>query len=229
MALQTLNLANRGNHGPLSGTPVPERVAVPWCSVSALALFPGDSRCAGLLTTIPLPSGPRALLRPCLRPEAWPFVIPSVAYPLPALSGTCVLFTGAPWGPQPPGDCWSPITRGKEAQRGPDGSGGPVRSRGQTSVPARGPGRLGLPHILPQEAAVAFWSLSDGQSRWRRPSRVARVSLRGLVRLPSPSPWRHFRLLQSRAQRPLPSSAPSLPGSCSHSLSAQPQGPSWSS
>lgn len=58
---------------------------------------------------------------------------------------------------------------------------------------------------------------------------VARVSLWGPVRIPSPPPRRHFPLLQNSAQRPLPSSGPSLPWSCSCSPSAQPQGPSWSS
>ena len=49
---------------------------------------------------------------------------------------------------------------------------------------------------------------------------LARVSLWGPVRIPSPPPRQHFPLLQNSAQRPLPSSAPSLPGSCNRSLSA---------
>lgn len=148
------------------------------------------------------------------------FIVHSFAYTLPALSGPCaLLFTNASRSPQPPGDHWSSILEGNEAQRGCDGPGDPVRSRIQTSCPGSGPGLLELRHILPQEAAVALSSHMVKAGGADCPG-VAGVSCWGLLLIPSlagpPSPFHLCTSGSSEAQLkgPLHHSAASLPGSC---------------
>ena len=161
MATQTLSLAGlcvcvEGVIGVLSWTPRP-RDPREWLSprCSTWAGFPGDSGHAGLLTTIPLPSGPRHSPRadaPVPGGRNAALYLHSFAYTLLALSRPyALLFTNASRSPQPPGDPRSSILEGKEAQRGCDGPGDPVSSRIQTSCLAPGRDSLGSGTFFPRK------------------------------------------------------------------------------
>lgn len=143
------------------------------------------------------------------------FIIHSFAYTLPALSGPCaLLFTNASRSPQPPGDRWSSILEGNEAQRGCDGPGDPVRSRIQTSCPGSSTFFL----RKQQWPCLRTWSkqMVYRLSRGGRgePLGTSPHPFPGWASLPLPS--LHCTSGSSEAQlKGSPhDSAPSLPGSC---------------